>query len=95
MYDAFVCFNDSTAFGVYKAAYELGLQVGEDLSVAGFDNTSYSDFIPPGLTTIDVDKGLWAEEVVKNYLDLKEGTIESNEVKIPASLIKRGSIKYR
>lgn len=95
MYDAFVCFNDSTAFGVYKAAYKLGLLVGKDISVVGFDNTSYSDFVPPGLTTIDVDKKLWAKEVVKNYLGLKDGSIENAEVKIPASLIKRGSIKYR
>ncbi|QOV18711.1 LacI family DNA-binding transcriptional regulator [Blautia liquoris] len=95
LYNAFVCFNDSTALGVYKAAYELGIQVGKDISVAGFDNTSYSEFVSPALTTVDVDKDLWAKEVVKNYLALKDRSIETNEVKIPASLIKRGSIKYK
>ncbi len=44
--------NDEMAIGVYVAAREAGLQIPEDLSVIGFDDTPISERIWPPLTTI-------------------------------------------
>lgn len=50
---ALFCFNDRMAMGAYRAAYELGLRVPDELSVIGFDNqTIVADALHPGLTTM-------------------------------------------
>lgn len=47
----FAC-NDLLAIGVMKAAKEEGLNIPEDLSIIGFDNTVLSTTPLPMLTTI-------------------------------------------
>ncbi|MGE7635963.1 LacI family DNA-binding transcriptional regulator [Bacillus paramycoides] len=47
----FAC-NDLLAIGVMKAAKRVGLNVPEDLSIIGFDNTVLSTTTTPMLTTI-------------------------------------------
>lgn len=44
--------NDEMAFGVMNVAYHLGLKIPDDLSLVGFDGTSFSTFVVPSLTTI-------------------------------------------
>jgi LacI family transcriptional regulator len=45
--------NDDMAAGVMKAAYEKGLAIPRDLSVAGFDDIPLSSRIWPSLTTVN------------------------------------------
>lgn len=52
---AIVAINDLLATAVLKAAYDSGVQVPGDLSVAGFDNISFSAYTCPALTTVSVD----------------------------------------
>lgn len=51
---AIVCANDLTAIGVYAAAHQLGLQIGSDISISGYDGISLSENAHPSLTTIQV-----------------------------------------
>jgi LacI family transcriptional regulator len=44
--------NDDMAAGVIHVAYELGIQVPSELSVAGFDDTQLASVVWPKLTTI-------------------------------------------
>jgi len=44
--------NDEMAFGVMNVAYDMGLRIPDDLSLVGFDGTSFSTFVVPPLTTI-------------------------------------------
>lgn len=44
---------DIVAMGVLTAVAEAGLRVPEDLSVAGYDNTSFAALGPIGLTSVD------------------------------------------
>jgi LacI family transcriptional regulator len=44
--------NDEMAFGVMNVAYHMGLRIPDDLSLVGFDGTSFSTFVVPPLTTI-------------------------------------------
>ena len=43
--------NDEMAFGVMNVAYHMGLKIPDDLSLVGFDGTSFSTFVVPPLTT--------------------------------------------
>ncbi len=44
--------NDSSAAGAIKAIREAGLRVPEDISVAGFDDSSFASLLTPALTTV-------------------------------------------
>lgn len=49
---AVVCGSDLMALGAIRAAREAGLEVPEDVSVVGFDDTRLIQFIDPPLTTV-------------------------------------------
>ena len=49
---ALCCGNDQMAIGAYRAAYELGLTIPDDLSVIGFDDLEISSYLNPPLTTV-------------------------------------------
>ena len=51
----FAC-NDRVALGVYRACHQLGVKIPGDLSVIGYDNLFYSDYLVPPLTTIHQPK---------------------------------------
>jgi len=53
---AVVCVNDRMAIGVLKELREHGISVPRDISVTGFDNTIYSEYVSPALTTIHIDR---------------------------------------
>lgn len=50
---AFVCATDTMAFGAIAACREAGLEVGTDVSVIGYGNSSASAFCNPPLTTVE------------------------------------------
>lgn len=49
---AIVCINDLTALGAMRAAQECGLGVGQDISIAGFDDIPLAENAQPPLTTL-------------------------------------------
>jgi len=44
--------NDTLAFGVYRALYEMGYKIPEDVSVVGYDDLPSCEFMYPPLTSI-------------------------------------------
>jgi LacI family transcriptional regulator len=52
--DAIVCINDETALGVLHAAHEMGLRIGQNFAVAGFDGVQASNHTEPPLTSLDI-----------------------------------------
>ena len=51
---AVFCANDRIAIGVLRAAHDKKINVPGELSVIGFDNSQFSAFTTPTLTTLDV-----------------------------------------
>ncbi len=49
---AVFCANDHMALGLMNAAFEAGLRIPQDLSVFGYNNITYSEFLTPPLTTM-------------------------------------------
>jgi LacI family transcriptional regulator len=49
---AIVASNDLSAFGAMQAANEMGLIIGRDLSVTGFDDIKMAGSVAPPLTTV-------------------------------------------
>jgi DNA-binding LacI/PurR family transcriptional regulator len=44
--------NDLMALGAISAAQQLGLEVGEDIAITGFDNIPLAEHCHPPLTTV-------------------------------------------
>ncbi|MNC21565.1 putative HTH-type transcriptional repressor ExuR [compost metagenome] len=49
---AVFCMNDDMAVGAVKAVFDAGLQVPGDVSVAGLDDSMFSAYLSPALTTV-------------------------------------------
>ncbi|WP_208591912.1 LacI family DNA-binding transcriptional regulator [Gracilibacillus suaedae] len=84
--------NDTMAVGAYKAINELGLSIPEDISIIGFDNSFFSPYLNPPLTTIDIS----FEDIAKRATTLLIESIEQEHQrrvveKVNATLIKRES----
>lgn len=50
--DAVVCFNDTVASGVYRAAADAGLLVGRDVAIVGYGDTKLCETLPVKLTSV-------------------------------------------
>lgn len=53
--DGIVCGNDLTAARLMRMLLDMGLRIPEEIRMAGFDDVSYSKFLPRPLTTIRQD----------------------------------------
>jgi LacI family transcriptional regulator, galactose operon repressor len=51
---AVVCSNDLTAIGVIRKAFDLSLDIPGDLSVVGFDDIPFAQYMIPPLTTVQI-----------------------------------------
>jgi LacI family transcriptional regulator len=73
-FSAVVCYNDHTALGVYRAAYEAGLTIPGDLSVVGFDDFVAEHAWPPMTTASHqcVTMGRRAVELLVRMIDQPE-----------------------
>lgn len=49
---AVICFNDVVALGLHRGFLDLGLTLGRDISLAGFDNVAEAALVLPGLTSV-------------------------------------------
>lgn len=87
--------NDQSAFGVIKAAHEIGLQIPDDLSVVGFDDIPEAAYhLPVGLTTVDQrlrTMGLEATALLMKFI--KGQKVDELVHKIPTKLVVRGSCR--
>jgi LacI family transcriptional regulator len=50
---ALICANDDMAVGALFSAHKVGLNIPQDLSIVGFDDTPVSEIIWPPLTTVN------------------------------------------
>lgn len=91
---AIFCGNDAMAVGCYKAIYEMGKKVPEDISVIGFDGLKLSEYTTPPLTTVSqptFDIGFTAARFLVDAIEFPERRIP-NKI-FDTKLIIRESVK--
>ena len=96
VYEGVICFCDSMALGIYRAARELGLAVGEDLSVIGYDDNPINDYTDPPLTSIHMPKDLVATHCSQFVINrLVGGDNQMYTYHLQPRLVDRGSVKKK
>lgn len=73
--DAFVAFNDAMAVGAMQAIQEVGLRVGVDVAVTGFDDLPMTQFLSPPLTTVHLPVADIGRQVTEILVGILEGKI--------------------
>lgn len=71
--DLVVCVSDMLAHRVLTLLQKENLKVPDFLSLAGFDNTSHSEFAFPPIATVDLGMDHLGREVTRCVIDLIEG----------------------
>ena len=66
---AAVCFNDVVGLGLSSGLYDLGIEVGRDFSVIGFDNVPEANLVRPKLTSVATHPASIGETAAQLLLD--------------------------
>jgi DNA-binding LacI/PurR family transcriptional regulator len=89
---AIVCVSDLMAIGAMNYLESVGLQVGEDCAVTGFDDHPMSEFLHPSLTTLRQPIELLAEKVMDLLIaEINRARLPQHQIMLPPQLMIRGS----
>ena len=90
--DGVICFNDLVALGVLAACPELGIKVGTDLRVVGFDDIEDCQDSYPPLSSVSCNIPDFAKSTAAQILGwVKDGKTPEVTARSPVQLIKRAS----
>jgi len=87
-FTAALAFNDSVAFGCYRALRQRGLSCPGDVSIVGYSDTNSSDLVAPPLTTVSVDHQAMGAEAALMLLGMLNdpGARPARSVRLPVKL---------
>ena len=89
---AIFCFSDEMAMGALEAIRQRGLRCPEDVSLVGFDDIRFAQYLHPKLTTVSQPKEQIGHEVVRLLLDILSGRATAlQNVTLPHQLVVRSS----
>lgn len=87
-----IAFNDIMAIGFIRGLRKLGLQVPEDVSVIGFDNSQVGKLATPALSSVASPLPWQGGTAVRNVLAIVGGArATANPVVLPTNLVVRES----
>ncbi|WP_307849648.1 LacI family DNA-binding transcriptional regulator [Qaidamihabitans albus] len=82
---------DVAAFGVLRAAHELGLRVPEDLSLVGYDNTTTAALSPVQLTSVDQAGRTMGSTAARLLIERIDGRRHAMRAASSPTLVVRGT----
>ncbi|XZK77897.1 LacI family DNA-binding transcriptional regulator [Clostridium perfringens] len=85
--------SDIMAVGAAKSVIDQGLQVGEDISIMGFDGIDISKYYNPGITTVKQPKKNMANNSIDLLLALLAKKEEHKHIIFETKIIERESCK--
>ena len=85
--------SDIMAVGAAKSVIDQGLQVGEDISIMGFDGMDISKYYNPGITTVNQPKKNMANNSIDLLLALLAKKEDHKHIIFETKIIERESCK--
>jgi LacI family transcriptional regulator len=90
---AYIVGSDAMAIGCLKALNENKIKVPEEVAIFSYDNTPFSQFMIPSLSTVETNTQLMGESSVTLLLErLMTGRTVGKKLIIPTQLIVRDSV---
>jgi len=92
---AVLAMDDSWAIWLMGQLNEWGLTVPKDVSLVGFNNSVFSQYTTPPLTSVEIhpyELGLAAMDMMITVLD-KEPGMPTHQI-VPVTLVERGSVMH-
>ena len=77
-YTSVVCSSDYIALPVIRLCHERGIAVPKRLSVVGFDDLEFSEFLWPPLTTVGQPKESYGQRIFRALLNVIRGGATEN-----------------
>lgn len=87
--------NDMLAYVAINAIRKLGLKVPEDISVIGFDNSSFSRFGNPRLTTMEMQREQISQATIEMLQNMIGGQKDKLKISFQTELIQRESTSIK
>lgn len=84
--------SDIMAIGAGKAIVDLGLKIGKDISLIGFDGLDIGKYYNPALTTIKQPQRRMADDSINLLVALIEKKCENQKMVLETKLIERMSV---
>lgn len=86
--------GDEMAFGAITCIQDKGMKVPDDISIIGFDNIEYAEYMRPKLTTVSQPIREIGEVAVKTLVRLINGeNIEEKDIYLSAGIVVRESAR--
>jgi LacI family transcriptional regulator len=94
-FDAVFAISDRLALGVVYALNNAGISVPEKVKVVGYDNTIYSMFSRPSISSIDRNIDLMASQACEKLCELinSDDKVDDSKITIPSFFVERESTK--
>ena len=92
--DAIFCTSDEIAMGAYQAIKEEGLNIPQDISIIGFDNSRLSTLVKPKLTTVQLPYSAMTQKAIQHIIDPQKFDDNFN-ILVESPLIIRESVKVK
>lgn len=91
---AVFCANDDIGVGAMKAITEEGLKVPDDISIIGFDDSNFCNYVTPQLTSVRKDSITMSQYGGTNLLNIiKNKEVDKERVYIESKLVVRKTVK--
>jgi LacI family transcriptional regulator len=90
-FTALIFTEDATAIGGMMRLKEKGIRIPDDVAIVGYDNSIYSQFCSPTLTTIDTKTTAIANLVVTTMYNVLNNRQVADSITVNASLVVRKS----
>lgn len=93
-FDAVMTSDDTLAVGAVKYAHAAGRSIPDDLSIVGYNNSSYAVCTDPELTSIDSKIEALCTTTINTLMGVFNGGNVPSRTTIAADLIKRATTKF-
>jgi len=87
--------NDMMALGVYKRLRECGVKIPEDISIVGYDNLNFAEFLDVPLTTVSQPIIKMGTVAVIKLLNMLKNVDEQDEIFTPELICRDSAVSIQ
>lgn len=88
--------NNLLCIGCAEAAFNRGMKLGQDISLVGFDDSAFAEYIQPGITVVRRATSrmgvIGAEKLLDKLQNSRSPKYKERKVLLDVELIERGSV---